>query len=236
MDEEPLFVGYMSPNNQEEAGVYLYKQIGTGKVYIGSTVNLRGRHCQHTSYLRNGKHVNRKFQKAFNESPFFELHFCKLQDTEGKSRNRLIEEVREMEQKFIDGSDRSQLLNLSTDTFATGANREVSLETREKLRKAMLGRPVSEETRRRHSEAWKTRKVSPETCEKIRNVHTRPEMVAISRKNLKKANELNKRSVTIENRTYESLKEASDVLGVPLSTLRKRLNSLNPRFALWNYA
>ena len=67
MDSDFLFVGHVqNKKSDKEAGVYFYKQFGTGKTYIGSTIDSYGRHVSHTSSLKRGAHVNRKFQRAFN--------------------------------------------------------------------------------------------------------------------------------------------------------------------------
>lgn len=146
---ERHFVGYVPPFGEKVPGVYQYTHLETGKVYIGSTVNGYGRFIQHTSALERGDHPNRKFQKAFDQSPLFEVEFSRLPDSAAGDDPLLT--VRKMEQKLIDKMDRSKLLNLATDVFSSGLGRSPSAETREKIAKAMTGRYVSEETRRKRA-------------------------------------------------------------------------------------
>ena len=50
-----------------KAGVYMVEQIATGRVYIGSSINLHRRLKRHASRLRIGQHANRALQKAWNK-------------------------------------------------------------------------------------------------------------------------------------------------------------------------
>lgn len=47
------------------SGVYQIRCIPTGKIYIGSAVNLRSRWCQHRSTLQRGEHRNPHLQQAW---------------------------------------------------------------------------------------------------------------------------------------------------------------------------
>lgn len=172
MEREILFVGHVPPHGSKEAGVYLYKQVSTGKTYIGSTIDAYGRYVSHSSSLKRGSHVNRKFQQAFDRDPFFQIHFCKLHEVDLPTNER-IRRVREMEQSALDGfEDKSNLLNLATDAFACGTNQSPSLETREKIRQSMLGREVSEETRQRRSATMKGARHTDERKMNISNSRT----------------------------------------------------------------
>lgn len=238
MTEEPLFVGHIPARKADaQAGVYLYKQVGTGKIYVGSTVNSYGRHICHTSALKRGSHVNRKFQKAFDENPHFEVHFSELRDADHMTSDEKIRAVRTMEQAALDGyEDKSKLLNLSTDAFATGANRSVSEETREKIRQSMIGRYVSEETRRKRSQTLMGHKCTDETRQKIRQSRLTEESLKLSMAHLKKASEVNQRPVFIDGVYYASLTKAANSLSLPVSTTRKRIYSANEKFKGWQYA
>lgn len=49
------------------SGIYKFTCIPTGRVYIGSAINLRRRHKNHTDELRSKRHKNSYFQRAWNK-------------------------------------------------------------------------------------------------------------------------------------------------------------------------
>jgi group I intron endonuclease len=49
------------------SGVYEIRHVESGKVYIGSSVNVRARWRQHRSDLRMGRHHSRRLQRSWNE-------------------------------------------------------------------------------------------------------------------------------------------------------------------------
>lgn len=50
-----------------ESGIYLITNITNGKIYVGSSVNLRKRRNEHKSNLKNEKHVNMHLQNAWKK-------------------------------------------------------------------------------------------------------------------------------------------------------------------------
>ncbi|HLJ82211.1 MAG TPA: GIY-YIG nuclease family protein, partial [Ktedonobacterales bacterium] len=65
------------------SGIYQIRCVPTGKVYIGSTVNLRERWYRHQWKLRLGNHHNRRLQYAWNKygEDAFELVVLELVET-----------------------------------------------------------------------------------------------------------------------------------------------------------
>jgi group I intron endonuclease len=57
----------------QASGVYQIRCIPTGKIYVGSAVNLQKRWQEHRRALRRGKHANYRLQRAWDE--FGEEHF-----------------------------------------------------------------------------------------------------------------------------------------------------------------
>lgn len=84
------------------AGVYCIKNKVNEKIYIGSSVNIHRRWCQHKRELRNNVHCNYHLQKAWNkyrEENFDFLILWKLTDEEDK---KIIEEkIREKEHELM---------------------------------------------------------------------------------------------------------------------------------------
>lgn len=208
MAVEPTFIGYVPPPGSKEAGVYIYTQLDTGKTYIGSTVNGYGRFIQHTSALARNGHCNHKLQKAFNESPYFQVEFVKLSEP-CKEEDKLLA-VRNIEQAMIDRFEpKSNLLNIAKDVFAVGTAISPSAETRAKLSVAMKGRHVSQETRQRVAQALQGRK------------HTEERRQAIS--DAKPG-----RAVSIKGVVYKNAEEAAPHIGLgSRAAVRVRLNSKN---------
>lgn len=71
--------------NKKASGIYCIKNKINHKIYVGKTKNLYGRKYQHIEKLKNGKHVNKHLQFAFNkygiENFVFEvIEFCELEN------------------------------------------------------------------------------------------------------------------------------------------------------------
>ncbi|MEX5935945.1 hypothetical protein [Mammaliicoccus sciuri] len=52
---------------------------------------------------------------------------------------------------------------------------------------------------------------------------------------LRRVKEANSKSIFIEGKTYNSLTEASHELGIGITTVSYRLNSVSERFREWKY-
>lgn len=159
-------------------GIYQIKNIKTGKVYFGSSENLKKRLRDHKRELLSGIHDNDKLQNSWRkhgqESFLFEvILYCEEID--------LISN----EQMFIDNFPEEKMYNICLTAGNTkgykhseeskrkigdasrgnsyGSKRVWSLEDREKQRQIMLKRPpLSEESRKKISVAKKGIKNSPE--------------------------------------------------------------------------
>lgn len=145
----------------QTSGIYRITCTITGKLYIGSTVNLHYRRYQHFWYLRCDKHDNTHLQRAWNKHGEDAFIFEVLELV-------LIPFLIEREQYWLDklkpfGKKGFNIARVAGSTLG----RAVSPETREKLRKAQLGKKQSEETRRKNSESSKGKKHSAETLEKM---------------------------------------------------------------------
>lgn len=53
--------------NLFNCGVYLIRNLITGKVYVGSTIGFKKRKSEHFRYLRKNKHHSTKLQNSFNK-------------------------------------------------------------------------------------------------------------------------------------------------------------------------
>lgn len=163
------------------SGIYQLLNLVNNKRYVGSAVNLKRRNKQHFSDLRKGKHHCIHLQNAFEKYGEENFIFEVLEIVEDK--NNLLQ----WEQWFLDYYDFESLYN-TCPTAGNSLGVVRSEETKEKLRKANLGKRHSEETKekcriaslgkisKRHSEETKIRlskankgKIfSEETKEKLR--------------------------------------------------------------------
>lgn len=166
IDKQDAFSGDIPKPTDNVPGTYSYTQSNTGLTYLGSTVNNYRRFICHTSALCRGTHGNRQFQRSFNADPNFEYRFDPIELMETVTATLL--KVRQIEAERIDKfEDKTKLLNLSLDPFATGRLEEVSEETRRKISEKMKGRVVSAETRLRQSVAASKHRHSDESKEKM---------------------------------------------------------------------
>lgn len=143
-------------------GIYTITHIHSGKVYVGSSVNIVRRWNQHKSDLNLGRHKSPKLQAAWRkhgaDSFLFEVVEIVLDG------GRLIE----CEQAWI---DRLQTILRGYNFLPASASRLGTThtpETREKMvaaRRKRVSRPCSEETKKKISEAQKGRKKQPHSAE-----------------------------------------------------------------------
>lgn len=191
------------------AGAYVLTQINTGQCYIGSTLDGYKRILQHNHYLRKNTHHNLKLQKAFNESPYFDVSFLKVHPKIKKEH--VLSAIRQMEQSLLDELVNSPcLLNAAIDTLAAGKGRAVSLKTRIKISNSNKGRLVTQEARRLSSETRKARILAGD---------------------LSKA-----RPVMIGDIFYATVNDVAKAFNISHPAVAKRIRSKHPSFESWRYA
>lgn len=145
-----------------KAVIYKIESLRDGKVYIGSTINLRNRWKCHRTGLRKGIHHSRHLQHAWN------LY--------GEENFRLVEIAQpyeifktDIEQFWIDHFDscNSQKGYNHAPCAESCAGRKHSEKTKQKIRLAHLGKKKSEEHRRRVSLGQRGRVTSETTRAKL---------------------------------------------------------------------
>lgn len=152
------------------SGIYWIYQVSRDRaVYVGSSVNVEQRIKYHLSYLRRGKHRNRKLQNTWLKYGADDF-FCSL--LEPVEQTRFVER----EQFWMDAMPvwPSCNIELATKNFAFG--NKLSAEAVEKLRLRSLGNkyslgiklgPMSEERKKHLSSLLTGRKLTDETKAKI---------------------------------------------------------------------
>jgi group I intron endonuclease len=164
-------------------GIYIIKNIKTGKVYVGSSVKLEAREQRHFKNLIDGNHHSNKLQNSYNKYGKDYFIFEPIEEYEEIDNEILIER----EQHWIDfydsynggyncrpkaennyGHKHSEETKELMSRIHGGKNnamygRNLSQEHKEKIRQKMLNRFVSEETRKKLRDCGINRKHSEET-------------------------------------------------------------------------
>lgn len=167
---------------EKKCGVYKIVNLVTGRVYVGSSVNIELRCLSHKSLLRRKKHYNMYLQRSWNKYgekvfKFSIIEKCgkdKLEEREqywvdwykanGKVYNVRVECV--VNNRGVKTGPCSELKKLKLSKANKG--RKVSEETRKKLSESHKGYKHSEETRKKLSEAGKNKKHTEESKKKMR--------------------------------------------------------------------
>ena len=166
------------------SGIYQILCVPTGKIYIGSALDLGRRQQKHWSSLRGDRHENSYLQHAWNKYGELAFEFTVLE--------LVLEPFRlEIEQRWLDklrAYDRDRGFNVSRVAGAPMSGRKHTPESLAKMSQAQQGRKHSEATRnmmsarnkgkvfgvhtpessRKKSEAGRGRLHSDETKEKMR--------------------------------------------------------------------
>lgn len=131
-----------------------------GKVYIGSSIDIKRRWYKHKATLRKSKHANAKLQAAWNKYGEDSFDFCVVEEC---SRDGLIAR----EQSWIDSCDCVEVGYNLNPVAGNMLGFKHSEETKEAIRVAMVGRDTSEETRKLRSELMTGTTVGDATRAKI---------------------------------------------------------------------
>ena len=138
-------------------GVYLITT-PSGKMYVGSAIDVHRRWQKHRSDLKCGRHANAALQNSHDKYGLAALRFELLRECS-------IDEQFAIEQSYIDVLPAATRLNFAMT--AGGGSGPKSASTREKMRAAQLGRKRTPE----QIEAMRERQIgyvaSPETRAKI---------------------------------------------------------------------
>lgn len=168
-------------------GCYMFHNLETGEAYVGSTNNLELRRKAHIRDLKNGNHVNKRFQRAYDRNPNFDFVATPVESREVAFdlEQATIDEYYG-QPFFLNRSKDARKCNVPGWKHTEEAKRKIgesrlgkpngmlgktlSPEHRAALLKSITGRTVSEETGKRISESLTGRKLSPEHAEKTRRL------------------------------------------------------------------
>lgn len=234
-------------------GIYKITNLVTNQVYIGQSILLKNRLINHRSRLKRGRHENSKLQRSYDKYGVENFSFDIIEQEEHMTR----EELNEKEIYYIclyqsnsekgfnltDGGqhnivhvwtlderkERSEKMKGSKNHFHGKTHTEETRCKLSKLAKSRTGKanPFYGKT---HSDNWAEQRKAI-YAEKKLNGWVDPKKGKISKSadeiNRMKDNMPSKVSITVDNTEYRSISECSQILGIPRSTLRKRLDSPN---------
>lgn len=142
------------------AGIYQFKNMKTGRFYIGSTMDLANRKSDHYFKAKNNRHNNPKIQKDFLKYGREAFKFFVLE--------RIVEPdlLEEREQFWINKFNKKCLYNICVDigirkrtsksnhpNAGQGFGRKLPKETCLKMSAYRTGRPMSDQARKNMSAA-----------------------------------------------------------------------------------
>lgn len=141
-------------------GIYCIRNTVNGKVYVGSSANIRQRLSRHNSNLKYKKHKNIHLQTSYDKYGDGNFEFIILETLEDASQ------LVEREQFYIDFYQ-SANRNFGYNKIIDAVRGTLSEESIKKISLKSKGRTCSEETIKRMSKAKKGKKWSLETREKM---------------------------------------------------------------------
>ncbi len=148
------------------SGIYVIRNKANGKIYIGSSKNIRRRMYEHQSELRRGIHDNDHLQKAWHKYGDDAFEFEVLEKCE-------VAMLTEREQYWIDKTDSNLTYNIAKLVTATTLGYKHTPETKALMSKLAKGRIISLETRARMSAAHAYRVKKPKVI-KAKNPRQSP--------------------------------------------------------------
>lgn len=136
----------------KKSGIYQIRNLVNGKIYVGSSINLRKRMKDHFRDLRNNRHANQHLQKAYNKYGLDKFIFEVLEYVE---KDMLLER----EQYYIDTlnvvKEGYNICPIAAHTFRVWT--PAQKQNRCGANNPMYGKHLSEEHKKRISEAEKGR-------------------------------------------------------------------------------
>ena len=146
-------------------GIYCIENLINSKKYFGQSIDLNDRLSKHKSQLKYNYHENKHLQDAYNKYGVDNFRFYIVEECE-------ICELDERERYYIalnNSDNREYGYNIEP---GGNKNKQLSDETKEKLRLANIGKKMPDEVKNKISATNKGRRISDEQKELLRKMHT----------------------------------------------------------------
>lgn len=234
-------------NITNQPGVYQWRNLINNKIYVGSAFDLYKRRREHYKSLVMNYHYNEKFQNSFNfhgeENFVFEiLELVPRFENESKLdfKKRL---VKGKEQHYLDtllfaqeNDNRFHELGYNIRRIAdSGLGTKRTLETREKMSKAMKGKRLG--TKRSQESIEKVRlantgkKRSKEVCEKLSKAMKGVKKSEQGRLNIKAGNWIRggPGTMKVKKHTPKTIEKLKNIIPTPEAIEARRLGNERKR-------
>jgi group I intron endonuclease len=239
-------------------GIYRIKNKINEKCYYGSSKNIEKRWKTHLNQLRNKKHVNCILQNAWNKYGEDNFIFEIVEECE-------LEILFDTEQKYLDtcGDYNIGLKAIGGDNISKNPNKNIIVENIRKGNKLWMDNLSDEEIKERFSKPleknpnWKGGSsfvycdcgkrigYGHTYCQKCRprngknnpffgKKHSQEFLIKLKEKMIGNIPQ-NRLPVIINDIEYESYKNASEKLNIPVTTIRWRVKSKNPKYKNYYY-
>lgn len=196
-------------------GVYAIKNTINGKVYIGQSVDVEYRICNHFSKLKWGRHDNEHLQRAYNKNPqaieWTLLCECKQEE---------LDAIEIAYIKEYNSADPKHGYNMQ---YGGQAEHRATPETRRKMSEIKKGKCFTKEHCAKIGEANRRRRLSDETKRKIGAKHSKSVIQQDMDGNY--------------IRRFESIKQAAQEIGVSPNAIKNALTGKSRQSAgyRWQY-
>lgn len=159
-----LDISLLQEITENFCGIYICLCLVSGKYYLGSCEDFKSRQSGHLCLLRKKNHHSNHFQQSWNK--YSEANFIWLKIRDCKKEN-----LKAIEQFYLNiYMPWKDSIGLNINDKSCGGQKIVSEETKEKLRKANLGKKLSEETKNKMSKSKLGRKHSEESKRKMSKI------------------------------------------------------------------
>ena len=231
----------MLNNKFKKGGIYCIKNLKSGKVYIGSSNNLKHRFKEHLKDLYKNKHHCEHLQRAYKKYGAKYFKFCIIEYIQNPN---LLHPREQYWFLYYGVGDHTKCYNTSIDAFHPTRNRKMSSEFRLKVSQRTKGRKLSAEHKRKISNANKGKKWSPQTRDKIRNYRKNTPLTMKQRQHLDNLNKRQKggqnprarKVICLDNtRIYDTLQEAALSCNVSTDSMRRMCNNCSPNTKNFHY-
>ena len=164
--------------SEVKSGIYIIKNLINNKVYIGSAINIDKRWKHHKKDLAKRKHHSRLLQRAWDKYGEQNFKFEIIEEVQNPAHLLSYEQVYLDYYKSYEDDKGYNICKITGSPFGLKrsdearqkmreAKKNISEETRQKMRKINTGKKHSEETKQKIREA--ARNISEETRQKMRD-------------------------------------------------------------------